>query len=80
MPMASPRSRAGNHSETVLGDAVQLPASPNPSAKRNPASEKAERASAVSTLASDHQPTNSARLMREPSLSTMTPEASSAMV
>ncbi len=34
MPVASARSRFGNHSATVLIDAGKLPASPSPSRKR----------------------------------------------
>ena len=54
MPEASARSRAGNHSATTFTAAGQLPASPVPNKKRNPASDHAPVASEVRRPAVDH--------------------------
>src|SRR5881296_2657975 len=55
MATASPRSRAGNHSATVLLAPGQLQPSPRPSMKRNIASDLTELATDGNMLEIDHQ-------------------------
>jgi len=73
-PMAKARSRAGNHSETALTPPGQLPASPNPSRKRNSPKWSAELATACSMAATDHQVMVNEKPRRVPSQSMMRPE------
>src|ERR1019366_9026874 len=60
MPEARARSRSGNHSDTTLTPADQLPASPVPSRKRNTPRLIGPRANACSSADSDHHPTHRA--------------------
>ena len=55
MPLASARSRSGNHSATTLTPPGQLPASPIPSRNRNAPRLQGPVAKACSTAAPDHQ-------------------------
>ena len=73
---ARPRSRAGNHSATVLLAPGQLNPSPAPSKKRQIANVITEFASAVDMLASDHQTIARARPNRIPIRSITTPPIS----
>ena len=57
MPIASARSRAGNHSDTAFDAAGQIPASPSPNMNRHAPIERTPCAQAVTMFASDHQMT-----------------------
>src|SRR6185295_2850253 len=64
IPVANARSRAGNHSATVLIDAGKFPDSPRPNAKRAAANPFAVRASAVDIAARLHATIDAARPFR----------------
>ena len=76
MATASPRSRAGNHSATVLLAPGQLQPSPRPSRKRNRLNCDNELASPGNMLATDHQIIASVSPMRVPMKSISTPPIS----
>src|SRR5271157_349828 len=76
MATASPRSRAGNHSATVLLAPGQLQPSPMPSRNRKMLKEKTDLASDGSMLATDHQIMARVRPSRVPMRSMSTPPTS----
>ena len=63
---AHPDSRRGNHSETALVAPGQLPASPRPSANRNPAKLRSPEASDVAIAATEYHSTARLRPARVP--------------
>src|SRR3954470_16220196 len=73
IPVANARSRAGNHSATVLIDAGKFPVSPRPSAKRAAANPFAVRASAVDIAAMLHATTDPASPLLVPKRSIIRP-------
>src|SRR5690348_17899477 len=73
IPVANARSRAGNHSATVLIDAGKFPDSPSPSAKRASANPFAVFASAVDIAAMLHAITDAESPFRVPKRSIMRP-------
>ena len=75
MPMASARSRTGNHSAIAFAAPGQLPASPNPSTKRQEAKLATERAAAWAAAAMDQTTIEIVKPIRVPTASNRRPES-----